>query len=244
LGEGKLPKIAVGLNLPKLKKDDANVSEGMSHFSERWEKRPTVGFGGRLRGGLANPGPIRPRLEEATRQIQIQISKLDATVRKLNSRDLAIFGSVVSSIHKHDSQRATIYANELSELRKISKMITQSKLVLEQTVLRLGTIREMGDVVMTLAPTVSAIRSIKEGLGSVLPEAESEMNEISSLLSGVLIDAGYVGGYALDFKVANEEDEKALDEAAQVAEQRIKEGFPEIPVEISTVEEPTEETAI
>jgi division protein CdvB (Snf7/Vps24/ESCRT-III family) len=217
----------------------------MSQFSEKWEKKPAPpGFAIRLRGGLANPGPLRPRLDEATRQIQIQIGRLDGAVKKLNSRDSTIFNSVVSSVQKHDNLRATVYANELSEIRKINKMITQSKLVLEQTLLRLGTIREMGDVVMTLAPTVSAIRSIKEGLGNVLPEAQSEMGEISSLLSGILVDAGSVGGYSLDFKVANEEAEKALDEAALVAEQRIKEGFPEIPLEVSVEEEPTEETAI
>jgi division protein CdvB (Snf7/Vps24/ESCRT-III family) len=123
----------------------------------------------------------------------------------------------------------------------MGKMITQAKLALEQVVLRLGTITEMGDVAATLAPTVSVIRGVREGLGSVIPEATGEIGEISSLLSGILVDAGSVGGISLNFEIANEEAEKTLEEAAAVAEQRMKERFPEIPITIAPSREIGEE---
>ena len=62
-----------------------------------------------------------------------------------------------------------------------------------------------------------------------MPDAEGELGEVSSLLSGILVDAGSMGGYSLNFEVANEEAEIALSEAAAVAESRMKEKFPELP---------------
>ena len=45
-----------------------------------------------------------------------------------------------------------------------------------------------------------------------------------------------VGGYNLNFEAANEDAEKVLAEAAAVAEQRMKEKFPEIPSGLPSVE--------
>ena len=122
-----------------------------------------------------------------------------------------------------------MFANELAELRKMNKMVTQSKLALEQIVLRLNTVTELGEVVMTLAPATSVVRNLRQGLSGIMPEAEGEMSEISGLLSGILVDAGSVSGTSLNFETANEEAELALAEAAAVAEARMRERFPTSP---------------
>ena len=196
-----------------------------------------------MKDSVRNPGPLKPRLDLATRQIQVQIAKLDATSIKLRERDSSIFNKVVGSLQKHDSQHASVFANELTEVRKMNKMVTQAKLALEQIVLRLNTITELGDIVVTLTPAMAVIRNVKQGLVGVLPEAENEIGEISGLLSSILVDAGTVGGYTLNFEAANEDAEKVLAEASAVAEQRMKEKFPEIPVTLPSTEGSTEGTS-
>ncbi len=191
----------------------------MSQFASKWEKSNSTGFTARVRDSVQSPGPLKPRLDLAVRQIQVQVAKLDATSAKLRERDSSIFNKIVASIQKHDSQHASVYANELAEIRKMNKMVTQAKLALEQITLRLNTITELGDIVVTLTPAMSVIRSVRQGLVSVLPEAEGEIGEISGLLSSILVDAGTVGGYSLNFEAANEDAEKVLAEAAAVAEQ-------------------------
>ena len=215
----------------------------MSQFASKWEKSNTAGITSRVRESVKNPGPLKPRLDLAVRQIQVQVAKLDATSAKLRERDASIFNKIVSSIQKHDSQHASVYANELAEIRKMNRMVTQAKLALEQITLRLNTITELGDIVVTLTPAMSVIRSVRQGLVSVLPEAEGEIGEISGLLSSILVDAGTVGGYNLNFEAANEDAEKVLAEAAAVAEQRMKEKFPEIPSGLPSMEGSTESTS-
>jgi len=158
-------------------------------------------------------------------------------VNRIKQRDSTIFKNVVSSLAKHDTQHAAVYANELSEVRKMGKMVTQAQLAMEQISLRLGTITDLGEIASTLAPAVSVIRNMKEGLRMALPEADREIGEISGLLSSVLVDASTTGGLSLNFDAANEDAQKVLEEAAAVAEQRMKESFPEIPAGVLTQED-------
>jgi division protein CdvB (Snf7/Vps24/ESCRT-III family) len=212
----------------------------MSTFAGKWEKQNNQSFGTKVKDSVRNPGPLKPRLDLAIRQIQVQVAKLDSTSTKLRERDNSIFGKVVASLQKHDTQHASVFANELAEIRKMNKMVTQAKLALEQIVLRLNTITELGDIVVTLTPAMAVIRNVKQGLVGVLPEAESEIGEISGLLSSILVDAGTVGGYSLNFEAANEDAERILAEASAVAETRMKEKFPEIPTTLPSAEAGTE----
>jgi division protein CdvB (Snf7/Vps24/ESCRT-III family) len=207
-------------------------------FASKWEKKDQgPGLVDRLRGTVRTPTPMKSQIEEANRQIRILISQLDSTVNRIRQRDSAIFKNVVSSLAKHDMQHAAVYANELSEVRKMGKMVTQAQLAMEQISLRLGTINDLGEIASTLAPAVSVIKNMTEGLRMALPEADKEIGEISGLLSSVLVDASTTGGISLNFDAANEDAQKVLEEAASVAEQRMKESFPEIPAGVISQED-------
>jgi division protein CdvB (Snf7/Vps24/ESCRT-III family) len=207
-------------------------------FSNKWEKKSdSPGVFGRFRGSVRPPAPLKSQIEFANRQIKLLISQLDQTVNRIKQRDATIFKSVVSSLAKHDNAHAAVYANELSEVRKMGKMVTQAQLALEQISLRLGTITDLGEIASTLAPAVSVIRGMKDGLQSALPEADREIAEISSLLSSVLIDASTKEGISLNFDAANEDAQKVLEEAGIVAEQRMRDSFPEIPSGVLAVDD-------
>ena len=211
-------------------------------FSSKWEKKEqSPGFFDRFRGSVRGQTPLKVQIEHANRQIRILISQLDNTVNKIKQRDSTIFKSVVSALAKHDTQHAAVYANELSEVRKMGKMVTQAQLALEQIALRLGTITDMGEIANTLAPAVSVIKNMKADLQLALPEADREIGEISSLLSSVLVDASTSTGLSLNFEAANEDATKVLEEAAAVAEQRMKEDFPEIPAGILVQDQDSQE---
>jgi division protein CdvB (Snf7/Vps24/ESCRT-III family) len=208
----------------------------MSQFTNNWDKKKSTGLGEKLRNSFNNPGPLKPRLDALMRQMQIVMAKLDTSMAKIRERDSALFIKTVAALQKHENQRASMMANELAEVRKIGKMVTQSKLALEQVSLRFSTIKELGDIVTTLAPATSIIRNVKQDIANFMPDAEGEMGEVSTLLSGILVEAGSMGGYSLNFETANEEAEKALSEAAAVAESRMREKFPDIPHSVSSEE--------
>ena len=199
-------------------------------FSKKWEtKREEQPLTRRLQDAVRPPGPLKPRLDGAVRRIELQVNKLDQASEKFSVRDRTIFARIVDAYTKHDTARANVFANELAEIRKMEKLITNARLALEQIVLRLRTVSELGDVVSTLGPAVGVLRTVRSGLVSVFPEAESELGEIGNLLSGIMMEAGTETGMSLNFNAVNEDATKILTEASTVAEQRIKEKFPDLP---------------
>ena len=129
----------------------------------------------------------------------------------------------------YDRNRAALYANELAEVRKALRSINQAKLAIEQISLRIGTVKDIGDIVVTLAPAMSVIKNVKGSLSNVLPQADDEFNNISDLLSSILVAAGQTGGITLNFSAANDEAEKILSDAEGQVESEMKEKLPSVP---------------
>jgi division protein CdvB (Snf7/Vps24/ESCRT-III family) len=123
-------------------------------FANRWEKSSDPSFAVKVKDAVRPPGPLKPRLDAATKGIEMQIQRLDQASHRFQDRDKTIFNRIVDAYAKHDTARANVFANELAEIRKMEKMIFHAKLALEQITLRLKTVTELGDVAITLLPVV------------------------------------------------------------------------------------------
>lgn len=209
-------------------------------FAKRWEEAPSQQpLTARIKESFRPPGPLKPRLDMAIRRIELQVQRLDQATDRFSERDRKIFARIVEAYTKHDMARANVFANELAEIRKMEKMIMHGRLALEQIVLRLRTVSELGDIVTTLAPAVGVLSTVRSGMSAIFPEAERELGQIGTLLNGIMIDAGQSTGLTINFESANEDAQKILAEASSVAEQRIKEKFPELPAGIPEAAEKT-----
>jgi len=207
-------------------------------FARKWEEiKVKTPFYTKIKEAVRPHGPLKPRLNFAIKHMKLQIQRLEKAMDRFSERDKSLFARIVKAYSKRDIVRANVLASELAEIRKMEKMIVHTRLALEQIVLRLRTVSELGDVVSTLAPTVGVLRSVRTGMAAILPEAERELGQIGNLLSGIIIDTGQSTGLNINFEAANEDAKKILNEAATVAEQKIKEELPEIPAEAPTVRE-------
>ena len=199
-------------------------------FARRWgEGKDKTPVTTKIKEAFRSPGALKPRLDYAIKRIDMQIQRLDKASGHFSERDKFIFARIVDSYSKHDMQRANVFANELAEIRRMEKMIIHARLALEQIVLRLSTVSELGDVVTTMAPAVGVLRSVKNGMAAVFPEADREFGTIGNLLSGIVMDASHSTGLNIDFQEASEDAQKIMNEAATVAEQKVKEKFPQLP---------------
>lgn len=198
-------------------------------FGNRWEGSQKEPLGKSIKNAIIPPGSLKPRMEFAGKRIQQQIQKLDQESKRMGERDKALFAKVVDSYQKHDTQHANIYANELAELRKMQKMVMNAKLALDQISMRIEAVTELGDIAYTLLPAIGVIRDVMHGMAGVNPQIAREMGEIGNILSGIVMDAGSVGGLNLNFQSANEDSAKIMEEAQMVAEKRMKDTFPELP---------------
>jgi division protein CdvB (Snf7/Vps24/ESCRT-III family) len=205
------------------------------NFSRKWETKREESLIDTVRTTIQPTPPLKPRLDFAIRKLDLQINRLDQANERFTQKDKTLFAKLVNAYTQHDSAHANIYANELAEIRKMSKLVMNARLALDQVSLRIKTVTELGDVVSTLGPCIGVLRSVSVGLGGVVPEAENELGDIGNLLSGLMFEAGTSSGMSLNFDSVNEDAAKILAEAATVAEQRVSANFPDLPPGMSTV---------
>ncbi len=206
-------------------------------FAEKWYPEDQPPLISRIREAVIPQGPLKPRLNIAVKRIQLQMMRLDQVGDRFTKRDKSIFTRIVEAYTNHEMPRANILANELAELRKMEKSLLYTRLALEQIVLRLTTVTELGDVVTELAPAMAVLNGIKKGMVGIMPQAEREFDQIGTLINGIIIDASQTTQLNVNFEVANEDAQKILEEASIIAEKRMKEKFPELPTELPAVEE-------
>lgn len=206
-------------------------------FSDKWQKKEKPGILGRLRN-LGGEKKLRESLSNALKEMKIIDNQLNFALTKIKNRDQSIFRQVIFSLEKNDSKRASVYANELIELRKIEKFIAQAQLAFEQISLRLETIITLGDITSeSIAPALTVIKQMQGKLQETVPEARESIEDLFSSLSNLMIEAGSSNFNTIEVELANEEAEKILDDAEKIAEKRLKEILPEIPTAISEREE-------
>ena len=188
--------------------------------------------------------PLKPRIEEAQRKLQIQISKLEGMSSKMEEKDKLIFNRIVNAMQNHDSHYGKLLSGELSQIRKMIKMVNSAKLAFEQIQLRLNTMTELGDVVVTLSPAMSVIKGIQGGLKTMLPEADQSFGQISELLGGIMSGSSQmasssemVGTGASSISL----DEEAVDimqEASAIVEENTRGKFPDLQLSTDNVIKP------
>ncbi len=202
----------------------------MNAFDKNWSNKNRVSAGDKLKEALATQGPLKPRLETASNKLQLQISKLDAIVTKLNERDASLFRRVVDAVQRHDTDTTRVLSNELAEVRKVSRTLGQAKMAFEQVSMRLSTIHDMGDIMVALGPAITTIKSLKPGLGRFVPGADSEINTMQTLLNGIMMESLQGGSTGIEINTGSGSDiDQIMMEASAVAEQKMNDKFPSIP---------------
>jgi len=199
-------------------------------FKDKWNKTQSENMAVKILESIKSQTPLKPRIEEAQKKLEMQITKLSSISGKIVEKDQVIFKRIVHSIQNHDVQYAKLLSNELSQIRKMSKMVDSAKLALEQIQLRLNTITELGDVVVTLTPAMSVIKNIQGGLTSMVPEADQSLSQISDLMGGILSDSAQIPKHEVDSgRPLSEESISIIEEATTLVEQSMKEKFPDLP---------------
>ncbi|MEM2140177.1 MAG: Snf7 family protein [Nitrososphaera sp.] len=202
----------------------------MTNFSNNWVKDNRQNMSERLKESLGPQQPLKPRIEFAKNKLQAQNQKLDAILEKLRGKEKNLFNQVVSALQRHDTQAGRMVSNELAQVRKTIKTISQLKMALEQIQMRLETTMDLGDVMVAIGPAMGALTRVRSGLSGVMPEVDRELGEINGVFSDIMMSAGSMGNTSFAFDAAGEEVDKILAEAGAVAEQRMNESFPDVPV--------------
>ena len=194
-----------------------------------WERKSQQSTFSKLVDTMKKPAPLRERISYTLYKLKIQEGKLEQAYQRMQNHYNEVFRKCTNSVLAKDSARASIYANECAEIRKMCQTILRSQFAIEQVMLRLETVEEFGDIVVEMSPVAGVINSLRGHLAGVVPEVSYKLGEIGDTLNDLVMESGEASGSSWNVGSSGEDSEKILADANLIAEQKMKEKFPTLP---------------
>ena len=213
-------------------------------ISNSWNKAPGESISQKVMGKVKPDEPLKNKIDIAQRKLQFQISKLGSINEKLQKKHDAIFEKIVNAQRNNKPSYAQAYAGELTQVRKMKNMVGGAKLSMEQIKLRLDTVSELGDVVVTLSPCMSIIKGLSPSLSGIMPEANASMQDLSQILGDVMEGSSINNEDSFNMDTGASADTLAiLEEAQGVIAGQTKSSIPDVPENLKQTITPAQATA-
>ena len=199
-------------------------------LNSSWNKEGGESISQRVLGRIKPEEPIKNKIDFAQKKLEFQITKLEGINEKLQKKHDMIFEKIVNAQRNNKTGYAQAYAGELAQVRKMKNMVSGAKLSMEQIKLRLSTVSELGDVVITLSPCMAIIRGLAPSLKGIMPDANASMQDLSQILGDVMSGSSINMGESMSIGVeANADTLAILEEAHSVIAGQTKSIIPEVP---------------
>ena len=136
----------------------------------------------------------------------------------------------MGALKRNNKDKAAMCATEIAEVRKLVKFLYNVQLAIERVILRLETIKELGDIVADLKPALRLLQGVSQELFQVLPDVSTELNNVNSTIQETL----HATKISADENVIpvgkkTEAGEEILKEVSCFMEQKLSETLPEPP---------------
>lgn len=176
---------------------------------------------------------LRKSILEIVIKLREYRDMLEETVGRLRTRHDELFKSAITAYVKGDKAKATIYVNELAEIRKIITNIYTAVLALEKAILRIETIKEISNVNPTLTSVLGILNALKGQISNVVPEVATGIELLTTEIRNLIVTtSGNVIPQDKVSDVMSVEAQKILQEVKEVAEAKLSKSLPQIPDEL------------
>ncbi|MDR0373167.1 MAG: Snf7 family protein [Nitrososphaerota archaeon] len=177
------------------------------------------------------PPPVREVANKSIYTLKTQQNKLEQASFRLKERDRILFETCMGALKKNNKEKAAMCATEIAEVRKLVKFLYNVQLAIERVILRLETIKELGDIVADLKPALRLLQNVSQELFQVLPDVSTELNNVNSAIQDTLQQTKLNADENLvPVGRKTEAGEEILKEVSCFMEQTLSESLPEPPV--------------
>ena len=202
----------------------------MGNITENWREVKNSILSQKFLDRIRPETTLKNRINGAEKKMECQILRLEQTHTKLKQNHDHIFKKIVEAKLTRNESMARTYALELQEIRKVKDKIAGAKLAMEQIKLRLGTVSELGDIIITLSPCMSLIKGLAPTISTLMPQMHSSMEDLTGMFSDILTDSSLSQESMTPTHQGNTDTEAILQEAHNVIEGRTRTAMPEPPV--------------
>ena len=166
-------------------------------------------------------------LTKTITQLNKECSRLELITRALKRRDQELFEICKASLERGEEERARIYANEVGEIRKTLSLVTTTKLTLEKTSLRLGTIKEVCPTLQELSGIFGNVKDTLRILADIMPSMSPGMVALNETVTEMLSVTQSQSLPSIEpIAIRDETTEAIIQEAEGVVEEELKRKIP------------------
>ena len=122
-------------------------------------------------------------------------------------------------------------ANELAEVRKLTKLLSQTQIAIERIILRLETVKELSIIMIDLKPALNSLKGVTTSLVNVMPDIASELENVNDSIVETLTVTKITSDPSIirtDLKTPG--GQEILQEVHAVLEERLTESLPQPPI--------------
>ena len=198
---------------------------------QNWDQEANRNWISQIKGKMGKSKSFRQRVFYSVYYLKDQQEKLEKIVFRLNRRHDECNDKCVHAKNKNDNDRASIYAEECDQVKKIVKVVVYCKLALEQVILRLETVWIFSDLSTSISIPINLLNDVKDKLSCILPSFSSHMGKIASELEDMVQITGQIASEPNETSNLTEEANAILEQASLVVEARSQEVLPDVPEE-------------
>ena len=203
----------------------------MDYITKNWrEVKNNLNLSQKFLGKIKPRTALKNKINDAEKKMECQILRLEQVHNKLKRNYDLIFKKIVDAKLMRNESGARTFAIELQEIKKVKNKIGEAKLAMEQIKIRLGTVSELGDIVVTLSPCMSLIKGLAPSISALMPQINASMQDLPNSLQDLLTDSSLPLESITSSYHENADTEAILQEAHNVLEGRTKSTMPEPPI--------------
>jgi division protein CdvB (Snf7/Vps24/ESCRT-III family) len=171
--------------------------------------------------GFKRDGNYKAKISLALKQIEFHLKELDNLKSRLTERRQRLFDVTVRALQDNNKARATVYANEHTELRRVIKVVETSELALMQVTLRLQSITDIGDVMVHINSAFKIMKQVSRTVQGLVPALDNASQEINSTLTETMAEIGQLSP-SLSVGITDSSEE-LIEQARKYAEEQADE---------------------
>ena len=204
----------------------------MGYISKNWREVKNGILSQKFLDRVRPEARLKNKMYDAGKKMESQILRLEQTHTKLKKNYDHIFKKIVEckrNGNNENESRARTYAIELQEIKKAKNKIAEAKLAMEQIKLRLNTVSELGDIVVTLSPCMSLIKGLAPSISTLMPQMHTSMEDLTNMFGDMLTDSSLSQESMTPTYQGNTDTDAILQEAHDVIEGKTRTAMPEPP---------------
>ncbi len=189
--------------------------------------------------GVQKDDGTKAKIASTIKEIELHRRELESMRNRLGQRRRLLYDTTIRAITVKDQSKATVYANEWAELKKVTKVVYVSELALTQVILRLQSINDVGDVMAHMSTAFKVLRRVSKTVQGLVPALDQASEEINDTLTETMAEMGNVTP-SISLNLKTDSGEELVEEARKYAEERAEEMKRSLNVSPQTIHEQTE----